>query len=268
MKRQGVSRRLIGLLIAGVALIALYQIGVLAPIVGGLTYVTKPFQGAVSAVGGSTGNWLGVVGSVGQLGDENQQLKAEVAALRQKVSQDTELKAQNDELRRQLGVGSIQPDRLIAAEVIGYQPDNFRQFITIGRGSRDGVKPGMAVVQQGALVGIIQDVGPTTSKVFLIIDPNFRVAALDQDAPGRPSGTIRGQIGNGLILDKVAQTDTIKPGDTIVTSGIGGNIEKGLIIGRIQTVDKQDNGVFQTAQVTSNIQFGRLEIVYVVVRPQ
>jgi rod shape-determining protein MreC len=209
-----------------------------------------------------------VIGNAGQLGAQNQRLKDQVAALQQQLSQDTETKSQNAALRAQLGVGGVDPDRLVAAEVVGYQPDNFRDFLTIARGSKDGISAGMAVVEQGELVGTIQNVGPHTAQVFLVIDPNFRVAALDQDQSDRPTGTIHGQIGSGLEMDQIAQNETVKPGDTIVTSGLGGSVEKGLIVGHVQTIAKQDNGVFQTAQVTSAIQFSRLEIVYVVVRPQ
>ena len=268
MRQRNVRRRLLGLIGAGALLVLANTIGLLKPFTSAASVVARPFQSAVNDAGNSAANWFEVVGTAGKLGEENRRLKAEIASLRQTISQDTELRAQNDELRKQLGVGGVRSDRLVAAEVIAYQPDNFRQFITIGRGERDGIKPGMAVVQQGALVGKIQDVTPTTAKVFLLIDPNFRVAAIDQDAPNRPSGTVYGRIGGGLVMDKIAQTEQVKPGDTIITSGLGGDVEKGLIIGRVQTVDKKDNGVFQSAQVTSNVQFSRLEVVYVVARPE
>lgn len=268
MRRRSVNRRIIGLVALGVIIVIAHNVGLLRPFTAFISTISKPFEHQLSQAGSGIGHWINVVTTAGKLGDENQQLRAEVASLRRQVSQTTEIKAQNDELRKQLGVGGLRPDRLIAAEVIGYQPDNFRQFITLGRGSRDGLKNGMVVVQQGALIGTLQDVGPNTSKVFLMIDPNFRVAALDQDAPNRPTGIIHGQIGSGLIMDKIAQNETVKPGDTVVTSGLGNDIEKGLIIGRVQTVSKQDNGVFQTAQVTTDIQFSRLEIVYVIARPQ
>jgi rod shape-determining protein MreC len=252
---------------AAVLVVMLGTAGMLTPVKTVAGYLAKPFAGGFSGVGGGLAGFWDVLTSAGHLAKENQQLRSQVAALRQQVSQDAELRSQNDELRKQLGVGAVRPESLIAAEVIGYQPDNFRQFISIGRGSSDGIKAGMAVVSQGALVGTVQDVTPTTAKIFLLIDPNFRVTALDQSAPNRPTGTIHGQIGNGLVMDKIAQTETIQPGDTIVTSGTGSEIPKGLIVGRVQTVDKKDNGVFQTAQVTSDITFNRLEVVYVVARP-
>jgi rod shape-determining protein MreC len=268
MRRRGVNRRLFGLLALGVIMVVTYQLGALRPVSGFVGTVSAPVQAVFSRFGNTTAGWFAVAGSAGQLETQNQQLRSEVASLRQQLSLDSELQAENDQLRQQLNVGNLPPDNLVAAEVIGYQPDNFRQFITIGRGSSDGISSGMAVVEQGALVGTIQDVGPHTAQVFLVIDPNFRVAALDQDEPDRPTGTIHGQIGGGLEMDEIDQTETINPGDTIVTSGLGGDVEKGLIIGHVQTNSKQDNGVFQTAQVTTDIQFSRLDIVYVVVRPQ
>jgi rod shape-determining protein MreC len=266
MRQSRVHQRIFGILAAGALLVLLGTVGLLGPVKAGGGFVARPLGVALSGAGNTLTGWVQVLTSVGSLAKQNQQLRTENAALRQQLSQAAEFRAQNEELRQQLNVGGIRTDSLAAAEVIGYQPDNFRQFITIGRGSSDGIKAGMAVVSQGALVGTVQEVTPTTAKVFLLIDPNFRVTALDQDSP--TSGTIRGQIGNGLTMDKIAQNEQVKPGDTIVTSGTGTEIPKGLIVGRVQTVDKKDNGVFQSAQVTSSIPFSRLEIVYVVTRPQ
>lgn len=261
-----VQRRLFGIIAAGALFVVIGVSTGIQPVREVFAVIGQPFATFLSNVSAGASSWLNVGGSIGQLAKENQQLRAEVAGLRQRLSQETEIKAQNEELRKQLNVGSVRPDRLIAAEVIGYQPDNFRQFVTIGRGKSDGIEEGMAVVSQGALVGTVQEVTNTTARVFLVIDPNFRVTGLDQDSPGRPTGTVRGQIGNGLIMDKIAQTEEIKPGNTIVTTGTGNEIPKGLIIGRIQTVDRKDNGVFQTAQLTSSVAFNRLEVVYVVAR--
>jgi rod shape-determining protein MreC len=266
-RRRRASRRIFGLMAAAALLAGLGAAGLLVPVQNGVSYLSRPLASGLSGVGDTLAGWWEVVGSAGTLAKDNQRLRSEVASLRQQLAQSTELRAQNQQLRAQLGMGEVRPDTLVAAEVIGYQPDNFRQFITIGRGSEDGLRSGMAVVSQGALVGTLQDVAPTTSKVFLIIDPNFRVTGLDQTATNRPTGTIHGQIGSGLMMDKIAQNETIQAGDTIVTTGTGTEIPKGMIIGHVQTVDKKDNGVFQTAQVTSDVQFNRLEIVYVVARP-
>ena len=172
---------------------------------------------------------------------------------------------QNEILKRQLNFGASAIQKLLPAEVTAYQPDNFRAFISINKGARDGIKEGMAVTSEGSLVGKITEVSTTSAKVFLLIDPEFKVAALDQNSPSRATGTVRGQIGRGLFMDKIPQDQQVKPGDTIITSGLGGDFPKGLVIGRVESVNQKDNAVFQTAQIVSDIKFSQLEIVFVMV---
>lgn len=96
----------------------------------------------------------------------------------------------------------------------------------------------------------------------MLTDPTFRVNGLDQET--RASGTVHGQIGTGLVMDKIAQSDSVKPGDTIITSGLGGDLPRGLILGQVESVQTSDNAVFQSAQLTSDLKFNKLELVFVV----
>lgn len=265
-RRPRQPRLLLIVAAAGLLVIAATQ-GWLRPLNSALSGVLSPVVGAVSGAGSSTSGFFGFISTLGDLQRENQKLKTENAELRQSLSETAELRAQNESLRAQLNFTGLQPNQLIASQVVGYQPDNLRQFITIGRGSRDGVQVGMAVVSEGSLVGTVSEVGGTTSKIFLVTDPNFRIAAIDQDQASRPAGTVRGQIGGGLIMEKIAQNEPVNTGDTIVTSGLGGVAPKGIVIGRVANVETSDNAVFKTAQISSSLTFGRLELVYVVARP-
>lgn len=262
MRRRVAGRRLMILMGLGLALVLANSKGWLGP---GKTLVMVVMQPAAKAFGGAgsgLGVWLDTVGDLRNLASDNARLEREVAELRQRLSEDAELRQQNEALKKQISFSEAQPRRLIPAEVIGYQPDNFRQFITIRQGSRDGVAVGMAVISEGSLVGRVSDVTATTAKVFLVSDPNFRVNGIDQET--RATGTVRGQIGSGFIMDKIAQNESIKPGDTIITSGLGGEVPKGLIIGRVESVNQRDNAVFQSAQIGSSLKFSRLELVFVV----
>lgn len=264
--KRGVNRRLLVLMVAGVVLVIANALGLLGPFKGAVDIAISPVKSAFGEGGGNIGSFFSVMGSAGQLAAENKQLSEENAKLRQRIAADAELRAQNESFRQQFNFGTIRPDKLVAAEVVSYQPDNFRQFITINRGSGEGIQNGMAVIAEGSLVGTVSEVTPTSAKVFLVVDPNNRVAALDQDQTSRPTGTVRGQIGGGLLMEKIPQNETIKAGDTIVTSGLGGGLPKGIIIGRIETIDRTDNGVFQTARLSTNLKFNRLDLIYVVVR--
>ncbi|MBW3537970.1 rod shape-determining protein MreC [Candidatus Parcubacteria bacterium] len=236
--------------------------GWLRPVSGAAGRALNPVGGFLSGGGSGTGELISLIGSVKDLAARNARLEREVAGLRQRLAEDTELKVQNEVLRKQLQFSEAQPRELIPAQVIAYQPDNFRGFITIGRGRRDNVKAGMAVVLEGSLVGRVSEAAETTAKVWLLTDPDFKVSGLDQSS--RATGTVRGQIGSGLVMDKIPQDQAVKPGDVIITSGLGGEVPKGLVIGQVESVNQKDNAVFQTAQLVSDIKFGRLELVFVV----
>jgi rod shape-determining protein MreC len=262
--RKRPARKILALLGLGAVLVLAGGRGWISPLERMTSFWFAPVGAQFGKVGRTIGDNWRVVTTARQLADENRRLGLEVAQLRQRLVEDVELRQQNEVLREQLGFVETVGGELLPAQVIAYQPDNFRQFLTIGRGSKGGVKEGMAVVAEGSLVGKISEVTDNTAKVFLVIDPNFRVNGLDQDSPQRATGTVRGQVGAGLLMDRIPQDQAVKPGDTVITSGLAGEVAKGLVIGRVESVNQQSNAVFQTAQLVSPLKFHRLELVFVV----
>jgi rod shape-determining protein MreC len=120
----------------------------------------------------------------------------------------------------------------------------------------------MAVMSEGVLFGSIVSVEPGTARIMLVTDPEFKLAAKDQDTGA--TGILRGQLGNGLILDEIGQTDIVKPGDSVTTAGLGGQVPPGLLIGSVQSVNTRSNVVFQSAQVETEFRVGKLRFVDVV----
>lgn len=261
--RRGHTRTIAITVAVACIVVIIGRLGLLKPVTTVIDYTTTPIRSLIRGIGGSVSGNFGSISGISSLQAENERLTKQVAQLKERLAEDAELRQQNDILRRQLAVGAAKDNRLVAADVIGYQPDNFRQFLTIAKGSNDGLKVGQAVVADGVLVGTISELSPTTAKVFLVTDPNFKVSGIDQVS--RANGTVHGQLGSGLVMDKIAQGETVKPGDTVVTSGLGGDIPKGIIIGEIESVDQRDNQVFQTAQLSSPIRVNKLELVFVVV---
>jgi rod shape-determining protein MreC len=166
-------------------------------------------------------------------------------------------------LRAQLGLEVAGTPRQIAAEVVSAQPDSFRQFISINKGAGAGLASGMAVMSEGVLVGVIHDVSLVSARIKLVSDPDFKLTAKDQDTGAL--GIIRGQLGGGLVLDKIGQTDHVKPGDTVTSSGLGSVVPSGLYIGQVESVDTRANVVFQSAQVATTVRVSALRFVFVVV---
>lgn len=241
------------------------RLGLLGPVkaIGGVIFA--PIGQVFSGAGTGVGSFFRNIANIRTLETENARLSREATDLRRRLSEDGELRLQNEALRKQLKFSGDSTQKLVPAQVIAYQPDNYRQFLVINRGSADGLKEGMAVVSEGFLVGKITEVSIRSSKVFLLIDPTFRVNGIDQET--RASGTVHGQIGTGLIMDKIAQNESVKPGDTIITSGLGGDVGRGLVIGRVESVAAKDNAVFQSASISSDLNFNKLELVFAVLSP-
>ncbi len=256
------GRRILGLVLAGALLVGAQREGWLGPLHVVTDYTVAPIGSWFAGLGRGTGGFLSTAGDLSHLASDNSRLEAEVADLRTQLSQDAELKVENANLRRQLNFNENSSLKLVLARVVAYQPDNFRQFLTINRGTGDGLKVGMAVISEGVLVGKISEVSRSGAKVFLVSDPDFRVAGLCQET--RATGIISGQIGGGLLMDKIAQSDTIQPGNTVITSGLGGEFPRGLIIGRVDSVSSSKGAVFQSARLSSGLSLPKLELVSVV----
>jgi rod shape-determining protein MreC len=259
MRRRRGGAKLIMILSLGLFLVVARQQGWLTPVGNLLMAAGQPVGRALSGAGRAAGRWLPLGGGTS---GEDAQLRQELSELRSEVVRLKEMEAQNKQLRQQLRFAEEVQAELLPAEVIAYQPDNYRQFLTIKRGSRDGIKAGQAVVAEGFLIGRVSEVMPGSAKVFLIINPDFKVNGLAQET--RASGTVRGQLGAGLVMDKIPQGEQVKPGDNIVTSGLGGQFPKGLLIGQVEAVDQSENAIFQSAQLATGVKFNKLELVFVV----
>ncbi len=227
--------------------ILLHAIGVLRPVESLLGAVLKP----IAAIGGGSGN-----------ASREAELQAKVDQLTSELAKREEALRENEALRAELRFAQGNNYTLVNAVIISQDPTNYQQFLTINQGSSNGIQKGMAVVSRGLLVGRIIDTTTTTAKVYLITDYNSAVPAIDQQS--RASGVVKGQRGFGLQLEMVPQTDQLKPGDTVITSGFGGDYPRGLVIGTIGEIKQKDAEVFQQAVIKPAVDFRKLETVFVI----
>lgn len=241
--------------------VVLQLTGLIGPIRLILDQVFNPFGRLIYGISRSTSDNLNFFTQVNQVNDKNKQLEEENMKLRQQLADFKELTNENNLLRKQLGFNERQNLDLKAARIIAYNADNIRKSLTIDKGSRAGLKTGMAIVSSGALVGTIDEVNDFSAKVFLLSDPDFRIRALGQD--GRASGVVRGQIGAGYQMEKIAQSDTINTAESVVTAG-SDQVPKGIIIGQVETIDREDNAIFQVANIKPAINLTKLELAFVV----
>lgn len=258
------QRRIIIIGAIGFVIVVLGASGRLGVFSNTLNVVFAPISRTLHSFGSSIAREFGVVGSARDLAEDNAQLRKENADLRAALATASAGASELAAIKRELGIRQVAGKRLVPADVTSTQPDSYRAFITINRGSTDGLAVGMAVVSNGTLVGTINQVSSVSSKVLLVTDPSFKVNGQVVARDNGASGTVRGSIGGGLLMEKVPQDQTIAVGDTVITSGLGGDIIKGYSIGTIQSITKADNGVFQSARLQSPVQISRLQTVFVV----
>lgn len=156
-----------------------------------------------------------------------------------------------------------QNQEFIAADVISNADANAPlQTISINKGTRDGIAVGMPVVSQLGLVGRISDVTANASRVLLITDVSSAISGRLQTT--RDEGSIVGQASNDLRMEFIPLNAKVQEGDIVITSGLGGNLPAGIVIGQVTSVQQREFELFQNAVVRSLNNFATLETVLVI----
>jgi rod shape-determining protein MreC len=264
------------LLALTVLILALHETGQLKLLEDGLSLVTGPIQRALSGAAKELGQVFSSVGDVQELQarvDELQVIANDLAAENIRAQ---EIEAENAQLRDLLNFVSAHPSLrgyiggdiigqsgLFEAEIVGYDTNPFVFYVIVNRGGQDELRVGMPVIVGGGrLVGRIAEVRPRWSKVQLLIDPGSQVNGVVQGS--RAAGLITGQPDGTLSLEQVSQSEQVNVGDTVVTSGQGGLLPKGLIVGQVTEVEQRDIDLYQRATLRPAVEYRRLDIVLVI----
>jgi rod shape-determining protein MreC len=232
----------------------------------GLLGMSAPLQrGLVAAIDGVTGAWDRYV-SLRRVERENFAMRDEIQGLRQAVSGMQEARSENERLRRLLNYADAETGALVAARVVGINPDPNHLTVRIDRGEADGVVRNMTVVTADGVVGQVLRATSGSADVLLLADPNSRLGVRVQRTRARA-----GAAGTGderlLRLDYLARTEDLEDGDPVVTSGTDGVYPPGLMVGHATQVQHQGTGMFLGAMVLPAVDFSRLEEVLLLPPP-
>jgi rod shape-determining protein MreC len=244
----------------------LHRAGLWAPVEGVLTRVTLPLQEGTSLLVSQFGELTRVAQDLRGLRQRNRDLEAENARLLLENVRYRELEGETALLRDLLSFAQSHPSfdvqgAHVVGRVIGQDPSNLQRYVTLDVGHEEGITRNMPVVTDRGLVGRISEVGNGWSKVLLIIDGSSLVTALTQST--RASGLIQGQADGSLTMRDIPQADTVSVGDTVFTSGLGGNFPRQILIGQISEAQRKDYDLYQTAVVQPTVDFDHLEVVLV-----
>jgi len=193
----------------------------------------RPTLVATRAPMEGVGRWLGSIGEIFVVYQENLRLKEENARLRQ--WHNTALVLDDRIKRYQLLLHAV-PDPVlssIVARVIGRASHPFLQTMILDAGKANGVKPGQAVADQRGMIGRVFLTGQRTSWVILLTDLNSRIPVSVE--PNTDQAIMAGDNSPMPVIETLARGVQLKDGDQVVTSGDGDILPPGIPIGVIVT---------------------------------
>lgn len=234
----------------------------------GLNSAVRPIQGVLDDLAGGMSSAFGALGEVDRLRVDNSQLRQENERLTTEMARLDEVRRENELLAGLLRVRQGFAHETVAVEVIARDSSEFRQVVTVGKGTAAGIARGDVVIGAGgSLAGRVIDVGPNFASVLLISDPGSTVIG---QLPSAATGDVRGQVNGVLVMSRIDSTEAVRVGDVIVTAGIeleGGarsQFPKALLIGEVVDVRLDPNSVVQMAFLAPAAPLDRLEWALVI----
>ena len=196
---------------------------------------------------------------------ENRQLKQQIEQMRLEQVRLSEDAAQAHRLQSLLAFKEQFIEKTVAAQVIGSSGSDLSRSIYIDKGEDAGVKPDMAVITAGGVVGKVWIVYPSTSLVLMINDQSSGVGAMIEKT--RLQGVVRGTPNGELILDRVMSDESVAAGETLLSSGGDRIFPKGMPVGTVSKVSP-GHDLFLNIHVKPAADLSRVEEVLVVTEKQ
>jgi rod shape-determining protein MreC len=222
---------------------------VLEPARKAVSVVIYPFQRVMFAPRDAVERVSDWVDAVDEARSEKESLQQQRIELAQLATHAAQLAAENEQLRRLLDVAEAVTQPSVAVQVL-YEPANaFSRHLIFNKGSASGIQPGMPVIDEGGVVGQIVRVTPFTSEAALLTDDKVSI----------PVQVLRnglrliafGGNASGKVEVRYLSADVdLQPGDTLITSGIGGLFPAGLSVGVVDTVQRDASSGFAQAVVS------------------
>ncbi len=195
------------------------------------------------------------------LNERNAQLQLEVLALREQL-----LRAEEKELLDSL---TVNPDYrqfdFVTAHVINNSVTKPYNYLTINRGSADGIKPEMGVLDQNGVVGVVNVVGEHSARVISLLNPHFRLSCRIKSNDSFGSLVWDGQDSRFAVLEELPRHTVFKVGDTVVTSGYSAVFPPNIPVGIVESDNTSRNENFFSLKIRLLSDFSKLNNVQVVI---
>ena len=194
--------------------------------------------------------------TVARLEKENQSLMLRLMQLQDAA-------AQNKRLRELLSFKQQSHFTVVAGGVIGVDASNFRRTILVDVGKKSGVVVGDPVLGGAGMIGMVIEAGEVSSRVILITDPDFSIAAKDQRS--RVTGIVSGSLDGSCVFKYLDLDDDVRVGDELISKGEYSHFPFDIAIGEIMSLVKDNSGLNIFAVVKPFVRPSSLEEVLVII---
>lgn len=228
--------------------------------------ISGPVQNAITWTIDTT--WDGIEGYLLLLHtrDVNRELSEENRKLFKEIAGFQEMALENHRIKKLIEFNDPIAGKKIIARVIAQDVSPEFRSLRLDKGYEKGIVKGMAVITPEGIIGRVLRVSKDFSDVLTLLDSSSAIDGIIQRSRSR--GVIEGLSESSLTMKYLRRTDDIQVGDQVLTSGIGGIFPKGLSIGKISNVSKQNFGITQKVEVSPSVDFSKLEEVTVIDPPK
>lgn len=189
--------------------------------------------------------------------DKLHEQEQQIVELESRLVKFDEISGENYRLKSLLEFNDSLPQKGVGVRIIGYGLKPWKKSVVLNKGSSQGIKPLSVLVVPSGVVGRTVDVGLLSTQAILLTDPESRVTALTLNS--RAQGIVEGNGGDKLKLRYLNLDDSVQVGEIVVTSGLSDIYPKGLRIGRIESVERDVDGLHLSATVRPSVRFSKIE---------
>lgn len=198
------------------------------------------------------------------LNRRNAELQAELVGLQERIDALTESQY-TDTMVADSGVRHFD---FVVARVINNSISHPFNYLTINKGSADGIKPELGVIDHNGVVGIVSTTGAHSARVISLLNPHFRLSCKIKRSDYFGSLVWDGDNPSEALLEELPRHTVYQPGDTIVTSGYSAVFPSGLPVGTIMEAESDKNQNFFTLRIKLLADFTTLGNVQIVLNNQ
>ena len=237
---------------------------------GAIRGAVAPAERGVSGVWQRLSEASAAIRGIGGTVEKNRDLSHELVRVQAELNRLRDVEADNIRLRLAFNFYDQKRYAMIPCNVISRNISGWWTTVRLGKGRKEGIEPNHAVISPDGLVGKTTEVSASTSEVLLLSDPACRVSA----KLGRINvfGLVRGAGSNlkghpRARMEFINKDVEVRIGDEVVTSGLSGSgavFPKGVHIGYVDNVHRDESGLFQYAEIVPRATVGLLDYVFVV----